>query len=475
MWILRRQGKQLIRVASLTTVLALPAQAQNWTLTTIEENIRSPWTRAGDIDNDGDPDVFVQNGDSIFWYENIWPGWESHLVDPLFLNSTFGWTEEVDLDKDGHLDFTQVPFWNPGTVAWNRNLGDGTGWERRIIATGMNTPAAMQGAFGDIDGDDDNDLVIPKFGSGAIAWYQNSGDTAWTKHPLGVVASMIWGTVADMDSDNDLDVIGGANGSGTITWYENLLPDTAWPGHLLGTLPGTIVGDAADLDQDGDEDIVTHGQSAIFWYETPAGTRRTVISGILGMHLGRLGDVDSDGDTDITFGGDGFGTEGRIGWVENVDSASTWILHEIDDPSILQRIPTGLADIDGDGDTDFTSFLFDVGTGFGDAIWYANPEVDPVSVTSTSAGIPSDYRLEQNYPNPFNPTTTIRFDLPSAEHVRLEVFNLLGQMVMVGVDRVMDAGNHDVALSAGIFPGGVYFYRLEAGEFVAVRKMVLVK
>ncbi len=94
--------------------------------------------------------------------------------------------------------------------------------------------------------------------------------------------------------------------------------------------------------------------------------------------------------------------------------------------------------------------------------------------------IPEDYFLSPNYPNPFNPVTTIAFGLPSAGRVRLEVFNLLGQKVVVLLDERMPAGVHEISWHGGTDDGvevssGVYFYRLETAGFGQTRKMLLIK
>jgi hypothetical protein len=94
-----------------------------------------------------------------------------------------------------------------------------------------------------------------------------------------------------------------------------------------------------------------------------------------------------------------------------------------------------------------------------------------------SVRIPKDYALAQNYPNPFNPTTIIQYDLPSASAVRLEVFDVLGRKVATLVSATVPAGTHTYTLRADALSlsSGVYFYCLQAGEFVETRKMVLIK
>jgi len=85
------------------------------------------------------------------------------------------------------------------------------------------------------------------------------------------------------------------------------------------------------------------------------------------------------------------------------------------------------------------------------------------------------FALQQNYPNPFNPSTTIRYSIAKASNVRLTVFNLIGQKVAVLINQPMNAGNYTAQFDASALSSGMYFYRLDAGEFSETRKMLLVK
>ncbi len=89
--------------------------------------------------------------------------------------------------------------------------------------------------------------------------------------------------------------------------------------------------------------------------------------------------------------------------------------------------------------------------------------------------LPTEFSLHQNFPNPFNPTTTLSFDLVRPETVKLSVYNIMGQEVAKLVDRPMQAGTHSVTFDASQLASGMYFYRIEAGAFTDMKRMVLVK
>jgi hypothetical protein len=100
------------------------------------------------------------------------------------------------------------------------------------------------------------------------------------------------------------------------------------------------------------------------------------------------------------------------------------------------------------------------------------------TVTSVpqAAGIPPvTFAVYQNYPNPFNPSTTIRYDVPRESKVKLIVYDILGREVATLVDEVKKAGRYQSIWNANRFASGVYFYRLQAGENSAVKKLLLLK
>ncbi len=96
-------------------------------------------------------------------------------------------------------------------------------------------------------------------------------------------------------------------------------------------------------------------------------------------------------------------------------------------------------------------------------------------VSVEGEGLPTVFSLDQNYPNPFNPATTIRFTLPDEEFVSLKVMNILGQEIAVLVEGLRPAGAQSVAFDARDLPSGVYLYRLAAGSFSAMKRMIVLK
>ena len=88
---------------------------------------------------------------------------------------------------------------------------------------------------------------------------------------------------------------------------------------------------------------------------------------------------------------------------------------------------------------------------------------------------PAEFALSQNYPNPFNPTTQISYSIPKDGFVSLKVYNSLGQQVASLVNGIVKSGTHEVTFNGANLASGVYYYRVEAGESIAVKKMMLIK
>jgi hypothetical protein len=104
-----------------------------------------------------------------------------------------------------------------------------------------------------------------------------------------------------------------------------------------------------------------------------------------------------------------------------------------------------------------------------------NPTGNTTWVQNISSEIPAEFKLEQNYPNPFNPVTTLKFDIPKLSYVKITVYDILGREVSKPVEQLLEAGRYMLNFDASGLSSGTYLYRINAGEFTDVRKMVVVR
>jgi len=98
-----------------------------------------------------------------------------------------------------------------------------------------------------------------------------------------------------------------------------------------------------------------------------------------------------------------------------------------------------------------------------------------IDVKNISSNIPDKFNLMQNYPNPFNPTTTIKWSIKTGAFVTLKIFDATGQEIGTYVNQKLDAGVYEANINASNLSSGVYFYRLQAGNFTDTKKMILIK
>jgi hypothetical protein len=110
-----------------------------------------------------------------------------------------------------------------------------------------------------------------------------------------------------------------------------------------------------------------------------------------------------------------------------------------------------------------------------DDINLTNYCINPSGIRNLNNDIPKTFALEQNYPNPFNPSTHIKFQLPRAEFVTITIFDMLGKKVETLVSERKNAGYYDVSFDGTSLASGMYFYKIEAGNFTDTKKMILIK
>ena len=97
------------------------------------------------------------------------------------------------------------------------------------------------------------------------------------------------------------------------------------------------------------------------------------------------------------------------------------------------------------------------------------------NISSDNNKIPSIYSLEQNYPNPFNPSTVISYQIPDKGFVSLKVYDVLGKEITMLVNEEESAGSYKVRFNGNGLPSGIYFYKIQAGNYTSVKKMILIK
>lgn len=128
-------------------------------------------------------------------------------------------------------------------------------------------------------------------------------------------------------------------------------------------------------------------------------------------------------------------------------------------------------DMPEDGDPEYVVAGLDQHNNIGEP----SQQLSVPTSSSAESDLPDEFALNENYPNPFNPDTQIGYDLPEDSRVTLEIYNVLGQHVQTLVNEAQSAGSYEVRFDASNLSSGTYIYRIEAGNFVDSRQMLLVK
>lgn len=344
----------------------------------------------------------------------------SGLADALSaIVSTWG-----DYNNDGFMDVWLNPLvGESGPNRLYRNNGDRTftdvapalGMDSTFASSAVGTRGA---SWGDYNNDGWLDLFVERRNGNHEMWHNNGdgtftdvGQQAGLRAPGGDLRTA---TFVDYDTDGWLDIFYSGNGGAQEWIFHN---DGGNPNHWIGIRPKGTTGSN------------TAGISA----------RVTAVTGSLRQYRYV----------------DGGGTGGNFRPHFGLGSATT-----VD--SLIVDWPTGTRDVALNVVAD-NYYTFEEGTGI------------ITSVEERPGDVPSGYALSQNYPNPFNPLTKIQFELAKSSTVRLTLINVAGEVVREIANGKFGAGRHEVILDAGNLATGVYFYRIDAGDFVAVKKLALVK
>jgi len=184
-----------------------------------------------------------------------------------------------------------------------------------------------------------------------------------------------------------------------------------------------------------------------------------------------IGDVDGDNDLDLIASNYGAGTFSVFGNNGSGVFTNTPITLPASEAgsciTVLDRDNDGDMDLAGIDEVDDLLFIFNNG---------------PVNIEPLSNGVSSSFVLSQNYPNPFNPETKIKFEIPEFPLnkggqgvVSLKIYNSAGKEVQTLVNQQLVPGKYEITWNASAFDSGIYFYKIQSGNFVESKKMVLLK
>ncbi len=140
-------------------------------------------------------------------------------------------------------------------------------------------------------------------------------------------------------------------------------------------------------------------------------------------------------------------------------------------PRVLYSVPSSIS-VNNYGDVHITGYFLNSPTTHD---FYTVKYEQTAILSKNSAVVPSSYSLSQNYPNPFNPSTQIKFDVPVSGIVKISVYDIIGREVSILADEFKEAGSYELNFDASKLASGTYFYKIQAGTFTAIKKMVLIK
>lgn len=459
----------------------------------------------GDYDNDGDVDLLLtgegENDERITQlYRNDGGSFEAVATD--LAGIAFGQAVWGDYDRDQDMDVLLVGASAEGFVA-NVYRNDGNA---QFVSIGAPLePVAFSSVdWGDYDSDGDLDILLS---GGQLSSLIFDGVTRVYRNTNGAFADAgvdMAGTLAgastwgDYDSDGDLDilVLGAeeALGRRTARIYRNDDNTFVNTNFLVGAIFASA--DWGDLEGDGDLDLLSSGFLSAGPYVTNLyENRRQVIPPVPGTPQQLRVDVVDEETVTLHWETPVEAEMPLTGWTYNLRVGTspdgTDIVAPLADPATGQRLLASLGNVNQN--TSWTLSDLPGGTYYWSvqAIDHAYQgsafaaegsfTVAGVAVSNEAdATLPTAFAVHPNYPNPFTTVTTIRYDVPTASHVLLKVYDVLGKEVATLVNRTHEAGHHQVEwharASAGAAIGaGIYFYELRAGSTRHTGTMTFVK
>ncbi len=483
----------------------------------------------GDIDGDGDYDVFASVGyyasEGFFWYERLntlGTQWEVHEIDsendPVFVYS-------LDFDDDGDIDL--VGMYNDKNLAWWENQNNGQSWLKHSISQYTVEAEITSIDVADFDNDGDFDVVCGSCSS-EIYLFENLGSDSWEYHGIEYASeeSLFEVFFADIDGDNFLDLVTSTFSNPTeVLWFRNTMTEGNWVVHEIAIIAGYAnPAMPGDVDADGDLDVIARmGYSipeelSFSWWENVDPLNNDwvyhqVLSEEGSGSFSFATDVNQDGKCDVvSFYRDySHPTLNKAVWWNLNSGYSTGVAQL--ESSILYVYDVDWGSIDWNATTpDGTSVSFEVRTSddpedMGD--WSAvisspgsiapyltandsylqyratlsttdpiiTPVLDNVVLTWTSTGIEGSESFEEVslcvLENPSASNVQLGVNLPSEATVSLSIFDAAGRIVSEVADSEYPAGHTVVQLD--MLQPGNYFCRMQAGEQAFTEQFTIIR
>jgi len=482
--------KKLIITLFLFTQLVLPS---SYTVPKAAQSVYS-----ADLDLDGDFDIVVAHN---YRYSTEWGGvsilenngvGQFFLKDSIFLCANQYNVYAYDMNKDGYPDIIARNYILDEELAYISILkNDSNSYSQSDFIASNNLSGFT---IGDIDTDSDLDVVMYSNSDRFWAYMKNNGNgelSTSVVYDLDYYPNDIECGDLNCDGRDDILLCGGKFeawlNSGTELIHSTLI-DSTYETRIK----------IADLDQDGDNDILASEwgmpgslKRINVYTNDGTGNFQKTFSKIIDEAFSNMfvTDLNDDSYPDIIFN--------VSYYFPNSDEEllHTYILFNdgngiFPDDVVKYRTYHGVSeytasvesfatDLDGNGLKDIITVNYGIGTDNNINILFQTEEHDFVQDSQTS--IDNDYNvicnfeLEQNYPNPFNPVTQIKFTLPTAGNVKLNIYNINGQLVSELMNENKEAGFHTVNFNGNNLNSGMYFYTLEANGMSMTKKMVLTK
>lgn len=403
-----------------------------------------------DIDGDSDLDILVSSGNDnkVAWYENL-DGRGNFGPSKVISVGVFNFVsaDASDIDGDGDLDVLVTNFFGDET-SWYENLdGEGTFGTKNFISTLTSNEVFA----GDLDSDGDQDFVVTVAEqNNSISWFENLDGEGDFSTP-NIIATEQSGfpniQLIDINNDDHLDVVASYFSADKIVWFENINGTGNFSGEneisSSVTEPSSLF--VSDVDNDGNKDVLVGSQNSIFLYKNldglgNFGSREVVASNLINIFSIFASDLDNDGDNDLVCADY---DDDKFIWLENLDSSGNFGNPQIIKENANGAISVSTSDIDNDGDQDFiTAAQFD-----NSVSWFSNSLVLGVNQENIV-----DFKV---FPNPASTSLTL---LTQDKVAQIEVFNILGELVLQDKDIIAPTVNISSLKSS------VYFIKIKTAD-----------